>query len=228
MSNVKNIDTLFSLLDEWRHLPAYELERRVDIFFALFLPDVLSTHFDVELHPMIIPEFPLRRGTLKGESVKSPNKSKRVDYVLFTENLQKMFLIELKTDIGSRKNEQDNYLEQARKAGFQNLIHGVICIYKNTKKRYIPKYNHLLDRLSELGFIKIEGKEAIYKVRNTVDGDGPEIKIVYIQPTNKGNNPDVIDFEYFANRIEGTGEMGERFAESLGKWKEPAGSEKDS
>ena len=41
---------VFGLLDEWRHLPAYGLETRVAPFFALFLREVLSARFGVELH----------------------------------------------------------------------------------------------------------------------------------------------------------------------------------
>ena len=35
------IERVFELLDKWRHLPTYWLEPRADIFFALFLPEVL-------------------------------------------------------------------------------------------------------------------------------------------------------------------------------------------
>ena len=59
---------VLGLLDEWRHLPAYGLETRVAPFFALFLREVLSARFGVELHPVVIPEFLLRKGTLYGES----------------------------------------------------------------------------------------------------------------------------------------------------------------
>lgn len=34
-------------LDEWRHLPDYQLERRVDIFFGMFLPKVIEKRFGV-------------------------------------------------------------------------------------------------------------------------------------------------------------------------------------
>jgi len=31
------INELFDLLDDWRNLPSYQLERRADIFFAIHL-----------------------------------------------------------------------------------------------------------------------------------------------------------------------------------------------
>ena len=60
----KTIEDLFARLDEWRHLPFYRLEPRTAPFFALFLRDVLHQHFNVEMHEVVIPEFPLPLGTL--------------------------------------------------------------------------------------------------------------------------------------------------------------------
>ena len=54
------IERALGLLDTWRHLPAYQLERRADIFFALFLPDVLEEKFGVPISPVLIPEFPVK------------------------------------------------------------------------------------------------------------------------------------------------------------------------
>jgi hypothetical protein len=34
-------DRLFDLLDDWRRLPAYQLERRADIFFALHMEEII-------------------------------------------------------------------------------------------------------------------------------------------------------------------------------------------
>jgi len=56
------IASLFNRLDAWRHLPAYQLERRADIFFGLFLPDALNHHLrsrGISINPRVIPEFPL-------------------------------------------------------------------------------------------------------------------------------------------------------------------------
>ena len=39
---MKQIDTLFNRVDAWRHLPNYQLERRADLFFSLYLPEVLK------------------------------------------------------------------------------------------------------------------------------------------------------------------------------------------
>lgn len=65
------ISGLFGLLDRWRHLPDYQLERRADIFFALFLPEVLRAHFakqnrSIEINPVLIPEFPIKEKIATG------------------------------------------------------------------------------------------------------------------------------------------------------------------
>lgn len=46
---MKYINDLFDNLDTWRHLPAYQLERCADIFFSLYLPDLLLNKFDIFL-----------------------------------------------------------------------------------------------------------------------------------------------------------------------------------
>lgn len=35
-------ERLFDLLDDWRNLPSYQLERRADIFFALHLEIIIK------------------------------------------------------------------------------------------------------------------------------------------------------------------------------------------
>jgi len=61
---------IFNLLDKWSRFPYYQVERRADIFFAYFLPNILNSiknpndKFNMDLcnrkrHDYIIPEFPL-------------------------------------------------------------------------------------------------------------------------------------------------------------------------
>jgi hypothetical protein len=126
MNTEIQINALFERLDTWRHLPGYRLEPRVDIFFSLYLKQVLEIHLDVQephnddgVLDVILPELPLRRGTLYGEQVDSPNKSVKVDFVLFRADLKKAYFVELKTDVSSRREEQDDYLKAC--AGMTSL-----------------------------------------------------------------------------------------------------------
>lgn len=79
--------------------------------------DVIEQYISRELHSVVIPELPLRRGTLFDESVAGPNASMKVDYALFTKNGDAVYLVEFKTDQASRREEQDTYLLAAQRAG---------------------------------------------------------------------------------------------------------------
>ncbi len=61
MTDDNRINDIFGRLDNWRHLPTYQLERRADIFFSLYLSDVVGEYFGVVLEKEIIPEFPIKR-----------------------------------------------------------------------------------------------------------------------------------------------------------------------
>ena len=119
------IKRVFKLLDKWRQLPAYKLQPRADIFFALFLPEVLRAHLakqnrSIEINSTLIPEFPIKTG--------SNNRSKRVDYLALSEDMSSAFLVELKTDMASQNEGQSDYLERASKTGLQGLVEDVFAI----------------------------------------------------------------------------------------------------
>jgi hypothetical protein len=95
------IDTLFDLLDAWRHFPSYQLERRADLYFALYLPEVLEAKFGFPVQPQLVPEFPLRIGTLDPD--KTTSASYKVDYVALSTARDKALLVELKTDPLSKR-----------------------------------------------------------------------------------------------------------------------------
>jgi hypothetical protein len=60
---MNKINDIFDNLDDWRHLPAYQLERRADIFFSIYLPELLEQHYGFEIEGLV-PEFPLRSRTI--------------------------------------------------------------------------------------------------------------------------------------------------------------------
>ena len=217
------IEDVFSRLDEWRGFPAYQLERRADIYFALFLPFVLMREcFGLASKPKLIPEFPLRHGTLEigaeandgGERVK--NRSKKVDYVAVSKDAGRVFLVELKTDIKSRDADQDDYLQKASTKTFKELVDGVYALQKaakkNGNKETKRKYANLVSCL------------------NSIDPDGSlqgvKPEVVYVQPKKDDppsgkSHASYIYFAKFAELIKGRGEIADRFAESLEKWQEP-------
>ena len=161
MSNASKINEyptmadLFGLLDKWRHLPNYQLERRADIFFALFLPEVLETHCGIKIkHPMI-PEFPIDKNEKDG-------RHQQADYFVLSENGQQGILVELKTDNASIVSgygmKQLEMLDAVAHKGPRKLIEDVIRLAQNTNnsKPTRQKYVHLLSRLRALNLVKFD------------------------------------------------------------------------
>ena len=245
----------FGLLDGWRHLPAYGLETRAAPFFALFLREVLSTKLGVELHSVVIPEFPLRIGTLNGEngtgskqgsdrSKQGLNQSYNVDYVVFSQEGRTAYLVELKTDMGSLREDQYQYLIKARDVGVEKLVSGIKLLAKVSDKK--PKYVHLLHLLSKTGVILIPDDTSLYensfpkakrgwraaleKVEVIANDKFAKPEIVFIQPTVNGDSGDdqhkfvYIDFNEVADIVQRHGDLGCIFANYLRQWTCPAGS----
>lgn len=227
MTNDKNptMSQILNLLNDWRHLPFYSLERRSAPFFAVFIREVLSNQFDREMHEILVPEFPLRIGALYIEEerkrlrpVPSPGQSYNVDYVAFAKDKSMAYLVELKTDLSSLRPKQSEYLCRARKRGLLRLVEGVIQLAQDSKK-YKSKYAHLLYRLSAPGI-------DLVPIRSP-DQNFPDTKVVFIQP--KEHKSDRQDFEhiYFkevANIVEPQGDLGALFANCLRQWTTAAGS----
>ena len=240
------LDEIFGLMDRWRHLPFYRLEPRVAPYFALFLRDILETKFDVDIHPTIIPEFPLRLGSLgilKQDRKGSNDQSVKVDYAAFSLDLQTVYLVELKTDDGSFDETQYRNLCAAKATGLHCLLSGILKICRKSNKK--RKYVHLLHMLRELSLITNLDKVYDYtftrktgckqgwtrEIGNVRVSDSipsrPSIVVVYITPTMeicRKNDLKSIEFCEVAKIVENRGRLGETFAKYIRKWTEPAGA----
>ncbi|MBW2523404.1 MAG: hypothetical protein JRI23_04490 [Deltaproteobacteria bacterium] len=244
---------LFQNLDAWRHFPAYRLEPRADPFFSLYIPKAVAERVGVALHDVVIPELPLRRGTLdrkeRDESNPrySPNASAKVDYALFSADTRQVFLVELKTDMASRRDKQDADLEKAKdeKVGFAAIVDGIIKIVHASPFEYLPKYVHLLQALERLGYVKVpptvyerafsDQKRGLTAALKEVENllllqrdRAPTTEVLYVQPKrdeNKDQGKQIIDFEQLAaiaaRAADGIGPI---FADHLRRWRTVAGS----
>lgn len=204
------IDKLFDLLDDWRFLPAYQLERRADIFFALHLEKIIEKKFNIKIDT-IIPEFPVRVGEIYN-NLSEINKSFKIDYLTYSGFSNKVFLIELKTDLKSRRDNQDKYLQGAVRIKLNGLLNGVLEIYKATQHR--TKYNYLLDKLVLINWLKRDN--------NTIKISCPDIvpEIIYIQPLNPDNLNNVVSFDDIIEILSSSNDtLTKRFIESLERWK---------
>ena len=203
---------VFDRLDEWRHLPDYQLERRADIYFAMFLPFVLQEHFRKKnikkaFNLKVILEFPLRHGSIgselrtpQGGKGAWPNQSVKVDYLALTVDGSEAFLVELKTDMGSLDQEQMCNLKRAKLVEFRSLVNGVICIAraKKMESKVRQKYVHLLTELEEIGQLKVPDKvlelafprviggirAAIGKATVNVSPEEMKPKVIYVIPNS--------------------------------------------
>jgi len=201
------IDKIFANLDTWRHFPAYQLERRADIFFSIYLPEYLKSvrGYDVR---SVIPEFPIRVGTI--HSKKWVNKSFKIDYLITLRNPNQILFVELKTDQSSRRPKQDWYLKEARKAGMPALLDGLRKIYHATDSA--NKYRHLLRALKDAGLIRSIGKTTFDIIE-----DKYKISILYLQP--KGRGKKIITFIQLADFVgKNRDELSSRFSQSLREW----------
>ena len=228
-----DIATLFDRMDRWRNLPAYQLERRADIFFGLFLPEALDHHLrprGITINPCLIPEFPLGQEDAK--------RSAKADYFALSNDHKSAFLIELKTDMKSLRDGQKRYLSNAVERGLAELLYHVKYIAKATRPSGRKKHFHLLQAIADLGLITLPealehkiycSPRGVYKCIDdiVIAPDPPSLEVIYILP-NAINDLDNIDFETFAGIVEHRGEIGRQFARHLQRWARiPAGSRSD-
>lgn len=246
-------ERILNQLEKFRHLPAYRLEPRADAFFGCYMREVMEKCLGTSLHETITPELPLSRQALDGEStgngeepklVENRNLSVKVDYALYSEKDKTVYLIELKTDIGSKREEQNKYLRKAKKIGFKHIVSGIRDIMKVTNSRYRKKYGHLIYALEQMGMLKVneEFYERLFNseeqfrvhliddhVELTKRAKSTKVKVLYIQPTENTKPHDAIetiDFVQFARELEKLNKndpVALQFANSLKHWREAAG-----
>jgi hypothetical protein len=222
MTTDERIDQLFALLTEWRRFPNYQLERRADIFFALYLRDILRHCYPGNDFDLIIPEFPLRYGSIRDKDQgNSSNLSAKVDYVCVDRNNKFCVLLELKTEERSLSKAQFENMENALRKDYEMLTNGVRELLMHTKEK--SKYTTLLNYL-DTPLTADHGRAA---------SGTPEsgMKLAIIKPTaNRDACPKdckVISFEDVAtilNQLPNTGDgLTLSFLKALKDWKEPLG-----
>jgi hypothetical protein len=76
-----NWNEYFAMMEDWKQLPAYRAEPRIDSFIGFYLPDMLAD-FCGEKMTGIIPELPIRLGTVKPHLNEESyaDKSYKVDF----------------------------------------------------------------------------------------------------------------------------------------------------
>lgn len=201
----------FTMMSDWKKLPAYKAEPRIDSLIGYYLQDFMADYLKTNIIG-IIPELPIRLATVKPlyEGTNYADRSYKVDFYLTAGNGINYF-IEFKTDSCSRREKQDIYLSEAKKVGMSALIEGIYQITKVSS--YKNKYNHLLNKLADFKLIDNN---------KNYTGKSNDIDVIYIQPhVNDDNN--CIDFKRFSNWLRnnfGDNKFELEFADTLEKWSE--------
>jgi hypothetical protein len=221
------IDTLFDRMDSWRHLPSYQLERRADLFFSLYLPEVLGAKLGFPVREQVVPEFPARKGTIYPDS--SDNAPIRIDYLALSADGNSAIFVELKTDRASRRAKQDDYLDAAVRVGLHSLLTGLLDVFRATSHK--RKYFCLLEYLEGMGLLRIPAGVREIMTRPRLQGvveaaHGVEITshvsdclVSYVEPVRTDKNS--ISFEEFAAVVRQHDDpLSQRFAQSLIEWSE--------
>lgn len=149
------IEKIFTNLKNWSDLPSYQLERRLDIFFSIYLEEIISIKFPLEKIIKadgalvgIVPELPIIRGNIGHQE--SMNRSFKVDYAIFCES-GKVFLVELKTDNSSTRDNQFDYYLESIKEGLEAILDGIRILQSKTAPKTRRKYEHLNNELLKIG-----------------------------------------------------------------------------
>ena len=152
------LESVLSQLDQWRHLPKYRLEQHVDVLFGMTLPKVISSYFCIPEDDLrVIPEFPIRYGTLDSryQGKASDDQSFNVDFSVWSKRHRRVFLVELKTDTGSLDKKQLCKMVGVREhdGGFGDFVCGAIQISQATSDR--RKYAQLIWQLHQVDAVSV-------------------------------------------------------------------------
>lgn len=206
-----NWSQYFNLMRDWKQLPAYKAEPRIDSLIGYYMPEIVEDYCREEIVG-IIPELPIRLATIKPihEGTTYADKSYKVDFYLLAKS-GKHYFVEFKTDSGSRRDEQDLYLSEAKTMGMDAIIQGIARIASVSS--YKKKYAHLKGKLNALRLMNDDG---------SFGGQNKAIEILYVQPRRKDTDTGtIIDFTWIAKWLTdkyGSGEFESQLAKSLLAW----------
>lgn len=177
----------FDMMIDWKKLPAYRAEPRIDSFIGFYLPEIASDFLNDKIDG-IIPELPIRLGSIykKHENTNYSDRSYKVDFYLIGES-RINYLVEFKTDSSSRRDTQDDYLFEAKNKKMNVIVDGILKIASVSS--YKTKYSHLINKLKEI--------ELLDDNNQFIGRDN--IEIVYVQPDTKDENEKSIDFDWIYN-----------------------------
>lgn len=190
-----------------RKTPKVQVERYISPILSMFLEELLNAKYGKE-YKLIMPEFPIRKGTVNRDSEDNSNQSTNIDYLLYNKTDDMFTFVELKTDASSYKPSQleiyqnldelcKSYLGDNGNT-FGKLLHDDLVKIKEATT-YKHKYKYLLSEWDEK-YNAVNKMEIIYlvpkatKLKDKEDTKQSENKI-YIPQNN------ILYFEDLAENI---------------------------
>ena len=176
-------DFLAKLLEkiyENSRFPKYQMERRIDIFFNFFLPEIFKHEFgeDYELD-IIIPELPI-----KGPD---SNRSANLDYFVVCKKMKTAFLVELKTYDFSFDSKQLRRYGIMQSDGISKIKSDVDQILATTSSNFRICYENLRYSLStiaddsQLELVYLLPEMAMRKLQKVADKEGIKVRFITLE-----------------------------------------------
>lgn len=212
---------------EYKKLPYYGAERRIDVILSLFIEEILINHYKLPNIKLIAPEFPLKLNN---------NQAICIDYLLAQyeqSEPKKIFLVELKTDVTSINTDQfqnyqnwtwtkiiDGVKEKSIETDFQNRekYFTLISYIKNNMlinisenfNNYFKKLSDLFRKINSQTDVSLKDKMEITRTMINLNEEYTPINIpittVYLGPRSinieKFNGMDTIFFSNLINSNE--------------------------
>lgn len=200
----------FEMMVDWKQLPAYKAEPRIDSLIGYYLPEIMAEYLGKDISG-IIPELPIRLATVKPkhEGTDFADRSYKVDFYLLGSDGTN-YLIEFKTDSSSRRDKQDLYLSEAKGIGMGAIVKGICRIA--SVSTYKKKYAHLLSKMTKLEILDSNGMFC---------GKSDNVEIIYVQPMSIDGEEACVDFQWISewvNRKYENSEFASEFSKALIKW----------
>lgn len=129
------LEQLLKLLSTNRNFPKYQHERRIDLFFNFFLPEILDAEYKTPID-FVIPEFPLKKP--------SSSLTTNIDYFAYSSKDNLIYLCEFKTTAESFDEQQLERYFQAQEDGWSTLFEDIEAVSSSTAPRHREKYAELI------------------------------------------------------------------------------------
>lgn len=142
-----DLDELLQRLRDWRRLPGYRLEPRLDAILAPYIPRLFAEPGADTSDWYIIPEFPVPLAIAKPEVVEPGHRTVHVDFLIVSPDGAPR-LVELKTD-DSDDAQQVRYLQRLAGRTVEELVTALAPV--RAKSRSPEKYDHLMECLRRPG-----------------------------------------------------------------------------